>query len=305
MLYIIPLLLILRFTTSSDAVIKAMQGHPVYIPCPSSFAFKDYVKFQWRTNGTLFCVYEVQDNITTKGFCPSRFDILRHPGKFYITDPKVSDSGQYNCSITRVIPPPFSDEFHIVDLQVEDLVLTMHNQNSSCILLLCTLEGLHTQDVNFTWFRQGQGSLEPLSVNHSSKLRSSVLLCQAEWREGDRFICKVNISINSGLNKSITLPHSDIGTQKNNTIIITVSILGGLVAIAAICICVYKWEIIHLPVTATAQESDHGACSGNASHSSLGDYQQIFEYSVQGLPEFREEHPGVWRAVLVVILEIK
>ncbi|XP_046873067.1 uncharacterized protein LOC124465372 isoform X3 [Hypomesus transpacificus] len=240
MLYIIPLLLILRFTTSSDAVIKAMQGHPVYIPCPSSFAFKDYVKFQWRTNGTLFCVYEVQDNITTKGFCPSRFDILRHPGKFYITDPKVSDSGQYNCSITRVIPPPFSDEFHIVDLQVEDLVLTMHNQNSSCILLLCTLEGLHTQDVNFTWFRQGQGSLEPLSVNHSSKLRSSVLLCQAEWREGDRFICKVNISINSGLNKSITLPHSDIGTQKNNTIIITVSILGGLVAIAAICICVYK-----------------------------------------------------------------
>lgn len=250
MLHIFILLNIFTFPTTftdADEIVKAVQGIPVHIPCPSPFKLKDKVKFQWKKGGTAVCTYDVQDNKTIEGNCDPRFNTSQ-PFQLYIKSTNEFDSGQYNCTMTRIIPPPTVDKYHIVDLEVkvpEGLILEKQNcDDSSCIQLLCTVKGFNPQDVNFTWIRQRQGSLEPLLANHSFKLNSSLILYPSDWEEGDNITCKVSHSANySRLSASITLFSSDI-EGSNNTIIfyIGVSLFGGVLVITALGLCIFKYR---------------------------------------------------------------
>ncbi|KAK7120578.1 hypothetical protein R3I94_020546 [Phoxinus phoxinus] len=77
-------------------------------------------------------------------------------------------------------------------LQVEGLSLQKQNSsNDSCILLLCSLEGLNPVLVNFTWIREGHGSLYSST---SYDMDSSLHLCKPHWSDGDTIICRANYS---------------------------------------------------------------------------------------------------------------
>ncbi|XP_024249411.1 uncharacterized protein LOC112228376 isoform X4 [Oncorhynchus tshawytscha] len=157
------LLTTLTLSTSCTGVketVRAAKGSPSHLPCPSPFGFDGKVVFKWKKFGSpdIICEYNVNGEISSVVSCKSRFNVTGQPPKLYVTEPKSTDSGLYTCLISRVIPPPTIEISSTVDLQVTVLPgLVLERQNSSdagCIQLLCTLEGLDPQDVNFTWTRQ-------------------------------------------------------------------------------------------------------------------------------------------------------
>nr|XP_046153852.1 uncharacterized protein LOC123994840 isoform X2 [Oncorhynchus gorbuscha] len=240
--------LTLTFSTPATGVketVRAAKGSPSHLPCPSPFGFDGKVVFKWKKIGSpgIICEYNVNREISSVVSCKSQFNVTGQPPKLYVTEPKSTDSGLYTCSISRVIPPPTIEQSSTVDLQVTVLPgLVLERQNSSdpgCIQLLCTLEGLDPQDVNFTWTRQGQGSPETLLTNHSPSKQSSFLtLCQSVWREGDTITCNVRLLANN-TDLSIRLPYKTYH-ENNHLTIICVSTSIGVVAIAAVTISIYK-----------------------------------------------------------------
>ncbi|XP_071025505.1 uncharacterized protein [Oncorhynchus clarkii lewisi] len=236
-----------QFTGVKENV-RAAEGSPSHLPCPSPFGFDGKVVFKWKKIGSpgIICEYNVNREISSVVSCKSQFKVTGQPPKLYVSEPKSTDSGLYTCFISRVIPPPTIENSSSVDLQVTvPPGLVLERQNSSdpgCIQLLCTLEGLDPQDVNFTWTRQGQGSLETLLTNHTPSKQSSFLtLCQSVWREGDTITCNVRLLANN-TNLSIRLPYRELETyhEDNLLTIICVSTSIGVVAIAAVTISIYK-----------------------------------------------------------------
>ncbi|XP_029555830.1 uncharacterized protein LOC115154095 isoform X1 [Salmo trutta] len=231
--------------TGAKEIVRASKGSPSHLPCPSPFGFDGKVVFKWTKEGSpgIICEYNVNREITSVVSCKSQFKVTGQPPKLYVTEPKSTDSGQYTCLISRVIPPPTIEKSSVVDLQVTGLVLERQNSSDpDCIQLLCTLEDLDPQDVNFTWTRQGQASPETLLTNHSPSKQSSVLtLCQSVWREGDTITCNVRLLANN-TDLSIRLPFSELETYHENNLltIFCASTSIGVVAIAAVTISIYK-----------------------------------------------------------------
>ncbi|KAF4082017.1 hypothetical protein AMELA_G00146910 [Ameiurus melas] len=79
----------------------------------------------------------------------------------------------------------------------------MNSTNFSCVELLCSLQGLRSQQVNFTWNRATQ----LLHHYESSSMSSTLTLCKPNWTDGETLACRASYSHNHTLySKSITLP---------------------------------------------------------------------------------------------------
>ncbi|KAK3550082.1 hypothetical protein QTP86_019181 [Hemibagrus guttatus] len=79
----------------------------------------------------------------------------------------------------------------------------MNSTSSSCVELLCSLQGLEPQRVNFTWIRAAQ----LLHHYNSSNMSSFLKLCKPNWTDGDTLTCRALYPINDILYmKNITLP---------------------------------------------------------------------------------------------------
>ncbi|KAK3521804.1 hypothetical protein QTP70_018280 [Hemibagrus guttatus] len=108
----------------------------------------------------------------------------------------------------------------------------MNSTSSSCVELLCSLQGLEPQRVNFTWIRAAQ----LLHHYNSSNMSSFLKLCKPNWTDGDTLTCRALYPINDILYmKNITLP-SNSGSPVH--FIVTGTLLGLLIG-AALFIEVY------------------------------------------------------------------
>ncbi|KAI5629199.1 hypothetical protein C0J50_8098, partial [Silurus asotus] len=134
------------------------------------------------------CTYSIENNTIPDYSCNPRFKV--NIEGLVITDVKNSDAGVYNCVMTRVIPPPAVDTFTILRLNVPSLTLQWINTTIvNCVELLCSVQGLKSPGVNFSWTRAG------LYLNHtSSTINSTLTLCKPNWTDGDTITCRADYS---------------------------------------------------------------------------------------------------------------
>ncbi|KAI4893849.1 hypothetical protein NFI96_016932 [Prochilodus magdalenae] len=105
----------------------------------------------------------------------------------------------------RLVPPPAEEDSLLLILHVN--VQQMNSSNLTCVELLCSLEGLSPEQVNFTWTR---GSKQFLHQNSPSNMSSMLKLCKPDWRHGDTVTCSASYSSNHTVySKSITLRSTD------------------------------------------------------------------------------------------------
>ncbi|XP_016416953.1 uncharacterized protein LOC107747053 [Sinocyclocheilus rhinocerous] len=195
------LFLTLIYLTHTDAEndFRATEGETVYLPCHSPPIDRVQVSVEWTkhsTSSTTICQWNI-NNITGShtGDCVPRFKFNRKSFTLSIENVQPSDSGHYSCKTSRLIPPPILENTTNVTLQVEvrpHLSLQkLNSSNVTCIHLLCSMEGLTTELVNFTWSREGQSSLHPFK---SYATNSELRLCKPDWSDGDTITCYASYS---------------------------------------------------------------------------------------------------------------
>ncbi|KAL6473103.1 hypothetical protein MHYP_G00192910 [Metynnis hypsauchen] len=242
----LPVFLLFSATaTGAEAVITASRGETVLLPCPSLFDYRDTVSVKWEKDGESgLCGYRIINNKTSDHVCNPRFKVNADPIGLIITDVRGSDAGVYNCSMSRMIPPPTVEDFSVLILQVNVSASLMVQQvnisNQHCVELLCSLEGLSPEQVNFTWTRESE---QLLHQNNPSNMSSTLTLCKPHWREGDTFTCQASYSSNHTLySKSITIKSSNKGGTEISWLLIGSAIGAsvGVLFIILLCVVIYK-----------------------------------------------------------------
>ncbi|KAG9263637.1 hypothetical protein AMEX_G23687 [Astyanax mexicanus] len=138
----------------AQKVVTASSGETVVLPCSSPFHYSDKVIFKWSKAGeTVPCNYYIEKNKTGSSNCKSRFKVNPEPFGLTITDVRSSDAGVYNCSITKVLPPPVEDKSSVIILEVSVSCVRGSNGVSA---ILCASEGFYPAAVEQAWIRDGE-----------------------------------------------------------------------------------------------------------------------------------------------------
>ncbi|XP_016349025.1 protein amalgam-like [Sinocyclocheilus anshuiensis] len=252
------LFLTLIYLTYTDAVndFRATEGETVYLPCHSPPIDSVQVSVEWTkhsTNSTTnLTVQTVQivpnicqwiiNNITGSliGDCIPHFKFNNKSFTLSIENVQLSDSGHYSCKTTRVIPPPTLDNTTNVTLQVEvrpHLSLQkLNSSNVTCVHLLCSMEGLTTELVSFTWSREGQMLLHLFT---SYATNSELRLCKPDWSDGDTITCYASYS-DTQTKRSIHLPSQSDSDKVVQLLIISCSAAAGLILCIILTVVICK-----------------------------------------------------------------
>ncbi|XP_026104414.1 uncharacterized protein LOC113075988 isoform X1 [Carassius auratus] len=191
------LTLIYLMHTDAENDFRAVEGETVSLPCHSPPNDSVQVNVEWtkhNASSTSICKWTINNNSEfITGACIPRFKLNKKSFILSIENVQLSDSGTYSCKITRLIPPPSIDNTTNVTLRVEARphLQTLNSSNDSCIHLLCSMEGLTSELVNFTWSRDGHGSLHPFTSNATN---SELRLCKPDWSDGDTVTCYASYS---------------------------------------------------------------------------------------------------------------
>nr|XP_015196692.1 PREDICTED: uncharacterized protein LOC107076672 isoform X2 [Lepisosteus oculatus] len=247
-----------------DAVptIRANLGSTVNLQCSSATAFPkaSQVVVQWKRVGTskATCGHIVDQGNITKQNCKERMAILENH-QLQLNDLQISDAGQYNCTVSRQIPPPTEEKTDYLILRVEaspvirlEYLNTSGNNSGTCKQLICKLKFLNSSEVNFTWTRNGERiykgvkSEDPVQSDDTYFSAAGYLtLCKPDWKESDVIQCTGNYYNDSIILKEDSILHNI--TDKNccnlNFIIIIVTsacLLTSIVVGSSLFLCFWK-----------------------------------------------------------------
>uniref|UniRef100_A0A8B9GSX9 Ig-like domain-containing protein n=1 Tax=Astyanax mexicanus TaxID=7994 RepID=A0A8B9GSX9_ASTMX len=156
--YFFRLIILHSLFTSAQKVVTASSGETVVLPCSSPFHYSDKVIFKWSKAGeTVPCNYYIEKNKTGSSNCKSRFKVNPEPFGLTITDVRSSDAGVYNCSITKVLPPPVEDKSSVIILEARPAVSVSCVRGSNGVsAILCASEGFYPAAVEQAWIRDGE-----------------------------------------------------------------------------------------------------------------------------------------------------
>ncbi|XP_056591786.1 uncharacterized protein LOC130411302 isoform X3 [Triplophysa dalaica] len=197
-LFLVVFSITLCICKGAEFVIRAIKGETVHLPC-LSHPYNSYLSsVVWTKNSqtaNVICKQTVCENKASSGYCVSPFRVTAF--NLNIENVQFSDFGSYTCKWSRIVPPPTLDDITNLTLLVEDLSLEhLYSRNNSCIHLLCTLEALNPEQVNFTWSTDGQ-RLPHLSS--SSVMSSELHLCEPAVDDGDPITCQASYFYNNTL----------------------------------------------------------------------------------------------------------
>nr|XP_023690635.1 T-lymphocyte surface antigen Ly-9-like [Paramormyrops kingsleyae] len=228
------------FFMSSDAegiiTIKENKGQKIPLHCNvSEDSLNKTYTVNWKKNGTstVLCYYRVSNNTMSDSNCGSRYVIEGRPLQLYLTNVSFSDSGVYNCSVTKLIPPTTEEKFCLVDLTVQGVVIEkLNTSNQDCMELLCRTEGLVQNQLTFHWTRGTSGN----EYNASQSLK----LCKPAWSDCDTFTCNVS---HNNTPFSDTFVFLECSTNiKELIIILYIAAPAGVILIFPIICCCCKYR---------------------------------------------------------------
>ncbi|XP_048037468.1 hemicentin-2-like [Megalobrama amblycephala] len=227
----------LDFSNEGVFVFRAVERATVHLPCHSPPDDSVQVSVKWTKNSA------TSKNIcewtgSSSSNCIPRFTLNRTSFTLSIENVQPSDSGNYSCKTTRIIPPPSLDNISNVTLHVAahpGLSLQLLNSSDdTCVHLLCSLEGLNPELVNFTWSREGQRSLHPST---SYDMKSELHLCKPDWSYGDIITCHARYSsTQTPLSRNITLDFSNEESSQDFSVVFVAFFSIFIIAIAFIWI---------------------------------------------------------------------
>ncbi|XP_048873228.1 uncharacterized protein LOC125744947 [Brienomyrus brachyistius] len=224
---------------SSDAegiiTIKANKGQKILLPCNvSEDSLNKTYTVHFRKNGasSVLCYYRVSFNTIRDRKCGSRYVTEGQPPQLYLTNVSFSDSGVYNCSVARQIPPPTEEKFYLANITVQGVVIEkLNSSNQDCMELLCRTEGLAQNQLTFHWTWGTSGN----NYNASQNLN----LCKPGWSNCDTFAC--NVSHDNGF-FSDTFVFPECSTNMNSIVIMCIALSAGVVLILPIICCCCKYQ---------------------------------------------------------------
>ncbi|XP_027007147.1 uncharacterized protein LOC113645640 isoform X1 [Tachysurus fulvidraco] len=242
------LLLALPFCSTNTSVksITVSSGGFAFLPYTYNFTNnKEYrINVKCEKDGKFLCKYLIDNNISNINLpeCTTRIKVNKEPLGLNITDVESSDAGNYTCVITKSIPPPTEVKSTTLLLKVIDppsLTLELMNStNSSCVELLCSLQGLIPQQVNFTWTRAAQ----LLHYYESNNMSSFLMLCKPNWTDGETLTCRADYSVNHTLySRNIKLPYNS-GVASLMMITAVTSTCAGLLLFILLGVAIFKWK---------------------------------------------------------------
>ncbi|XP_057177982.1 uncharacterized protein LOC130546626 isoform X1 [Triplophysa rosa] len=209
--YLLALALIYFPVTGAQIVL--FKGETGHLPCilhPENSSKRSVEWIKSSTNSTTICKCQIDYvHKTSSGCCIPRFTLTKESLQLNIENVQPSDFGNYTCKWSRIIPPPTLDGIRNVMLRVEDLSLQrLNSRNDSCIHLLCTLEALNPEQVNFTWSTEGQ---RLPNMSSSSYTSSELYLCEPDWDNADTITCQASYFYNNTLYRRIE--HFNLSTE--------------------------------------------------------------------------------------------
>ncbi|XP_031427119.1 uncharacterized protein LOC116221383 [Clupea harengus] len=240
--------------TDSVDVIKAARGSSVHLPCEPTFQEYDFVHVKWRKSGLVnpICEYSLNLTYVNPKHCLPSFKPSLHG--LNVAHFKNSHSGSYSCLTTRIIPPPTEDiynttmELHSMEgpsLELEQVNTT----NADCVQLLCTLDDINQEQVDFIWNINGQNTSGQVQViNSSFNVSSSLRLCGSEWRDGDTITCSVS-HLSGHITSSRIIPAQK--GSNNWLVIICICAVTGAVLFIIIALIIYKCKKRTKPIDAS------------------------------------------------------
>ncbi|XP_041949615.1 uncharacterized protein LOC121709940 isoform X2 [Alosa sapidissima] len=157
---------------------------------------------------------------------------------------KSNHSGSYSCIITGIIPPPIRElNTTIIKLHAGGLSLELVNTtDSGCVELVCTMDAIDQEQVEFIWNSRGKNTSEQKQVtNSSSSVSSSLRLCGAERRDGDTITCSVSLP-SDHFTSNWTIHQQNVGNEDSNWMVKTICIcaLTGAMLMIAMAVIIYK-----------------------------------------------------------------
>ncbi|XP_072569802.1 tyrosine-protein phosphatase non-receptor type substrate 1 [Paramormyrops kingsleyae] len=264
-------LLIMLTDAEGIITIKANKGQKIPLHCyVSEDSLNKTYTFNWRKNGTstVICYYRVSNNTMIDSNCGSRYVIEGRPLQLYLTNVNFSDSGVYNCSVTKLAPPPTEEKFCLVDLLVEarpTVSVSWVEGPSGDSVLLCSVQDFYPESIEQDWLRDG------LPLNVTPDRRSSVnpdgsytlnsLSLTAAHAEDVLCSCWVNhSSLDLPLNYTFQCKeHKTVGVAVPISGIFCVTIIFLVFALFKIFQNVHcrSFESIHTPATETQDSPIH------------------------------------------------
>ncbi|XP_076876153.1 uncharacterized protein LOC143525753 isoform X2 [Brachyhypopomus gauderio] len=240
----LPALLFCSATTAGAKVTPVTSGETVTLKCPSAFEKNDTVDVEWGRDGGFLCKYQIKkNNITHYYYCSPQLKENSEMFRLTVTDVTSRDAGLYNCTVTRLIPPPSEDRYSTFRLEV-NASLTLQHLNSSdvtCVDLLCSMEGLREEKLNFTWSKADKELLHLHNMNMRN-MSSRLRLCEPAWRYGDTLTCHASYANDSVVySRAITLTENS-NTSRMVVVISIISSLGLLLLLLLLSVAVYKYR---------------------------------------------------------------
>ncbi|XP_041949617.1 uncharacterized protein LOC121709940 isoform X4 [Alosa sapidissima] len=118
----------------------------------------------------------------------------------------------------------------------------VNTTDSGCVELVCTMDAIDQEQVEFIWNSRGKNTSEQKQVtNSSSSVSSSLRLCGAERRDGDTITCSVSLP-SDHFTSNWTIHQQNVGNEDSNWMVKTICIcaLTGAMLMIAMAVIIYK-----------------------------------------------------------------